>query len=166
MLPFLGWLCILRKWSKEDAIKEASSSNTTNKVSRKKLFKLFFQSPERIETNISLKLPLTIVTLIMNVPPIIAIPFINVLRIQLLKYHDNGDPTLHIQQLTEVCVINGEDTNCHKLQYFPNSSRGKVAALFGRYEIAHPTMTWAKVQRAFITRFNEIRSERQATIAS
>jgi hypothetical protein len=68
--------------------------------------------------------------------------------------------------LTEVCVINGEDTNCHKLQYFPNSPRGKVADLFGRYEIAHPTLTWAKVQRAFITRFNEIRSERQATIAS
>jgi hypothetical protein len=113
-----------------------------------------------------LKLPLAIVTLIMNVPPIITLPFVNVLKIYLLKYHDNGNPTLHMWQLTKVCVTNGKDTNCHKLQYFPNSRRGKVANLFGRYEIAHPTMTWAKAQRAFITRFNEIRNEGQATIAS
>jgi len=71
---------------------------------------------------------------------------------KLPKYHGYGDLALHIRQLIEVCVTNGEDTNCHKLQYFSNSPRGKVADWFGRYEIAHPTMTWAKVQRAFITR--------------
>jgi hypothetical protein len=43
----------------------------------------------------------------------------------------------------KVCVINGEYTDCHKLQYFPNSFRG-------RYEIVHPTTTWAKVQCDFI----------------
>ncbi len=68
--------------------------------------------------------------------------------------------------MIKVCVTNGEDTNYHKLQYFPNSSRGKVTDWFGRYEIAHPTMTWAEVQHAFITRFNEIRSEGQAIVAS
>jgi hypothetical protein len=76
-----GWMHIPRKQSKEDAIEKASSSNTANKVSRRKLFKLFFKSPECIKTNIFLKFPLTIVTLIMNVPPIMAIPLANVLRI-------------------------------------------------------------------------------------
>jgi hypothetical protein len=66
----------------------------------------------------------------------------------------------------KVCVTNGEDTNCHELQYFPNFPREKVADWFGRYEIAHPTMTWAKVQHAFITQFNEIRIEGQATVTS
>jgi hypothetical protein len=92
-----GWPHIPRKWSKKDATEKANSGNITNKVSRRKLFKLFFKSPERIKTNISLKLPPTIVALIMNVPPIMAIPFANVLQIQLPKYHDNEDLVLHIQ---------------------------------------------------------------------
>jgi hypothetical protein len=58
-----GWPHIPRKRSKEDATKEANNSNTANKVSRKKLFKLFFKSPEHIKTNIFLKLPPTIVAL-------------------------------------------------------------------------------------------------------
>jgi hypothetical protein len=33
----------------------------------------------------------------MNVPPIMVVPFVNALRIQLLKYHDKEDPVLHIQ---------------------------------------------------------------------
>jgi hypothetical protein len=37
-----GWPHIPRKWSKEDAIEEANSSNTINKISKRKLFKLFF----------------------------------------------------------------------------------------------------------------------------
>jgi hypothetical protein len=39
----------------------------------------------------------------------------------------------------KVCVTNGEYTDCHNLQYFPNSLRGRVVNWFGRYEIAHPT---------------------------
>jgi hypothetical protein len=62
----------------------------------------------------------------MNVPPIMAIPPANALQIQLPKYHDNGDLVLHIQQLTKVCVTNGKDTDHHKLQYFPNSLRGRA----------------------------------------
>jgi hypothetical protein len=52
--------------------------------------------------------------------------------------------------LTKVCVTNGEDIDPHKLQYFPNSLKGKIANWFGKYETAHSTTTWAKVQRAFI----------------
>jgi hypothetical protein len=66
----------------------------------------------------------------------------------------------------KVCVTNGEYTDCHKLQYFPNSLRGRVVDWFGRYEIAHPTTTWAKVQCAFMIRFSEIRNEGQAIAAS
>jgi hypothetical protein len=129
-----GWPCIPRKWSKEDATKEVSSGNIVNEVSRRKSFKIFFQSPECIKTNIFLKLPPTIAALIMNVPPIMAVPLANVLRIQLPKYHDNGELVLHIQQLMKVCVINGENTDCHKLQYFLNSLRGRVVDWFGKYE--------------------------------
>ncbi len=53
-----------------------------------------------------------------------------------------------------------------QITIFPNSSRGKVANWFGRYEIVHSTMTWAEVQCAFMIRFNEIRNEGQATVAS
>jgi hypothetical protein len=63
----------------------------------------------------------------MNVPPIMVIPPTNVLKIQLLKHHDNKYPILHIRQLMKVCVTNGEDTNHHKLQYFPNSLKGRTA---------------------------------------
>ncbi len=68
--------------------------------------------------------------------------------------------------MRKVCVINGEYTDYHKLQYFPNSLRGRVVDWFGRYETAHPTRTWAKVQCAFIIPFNEIRSEGQPIAAS
>jgi hypothetical protein len=65
-----GWPHIPRKRSKKDAIEEAISNNIANEVFKRKLFKLFFKSPEHIKTNISLKLPPTIVALTMNVPPI------------------------------------------------------------------------------------------------
>jgi hypothetical protein len=72
-----GWPHIPRKQSKEDATEEASISNIANKASRRKLFKLFFRSPVRNKTNIFLKLSPTILALIMNVPPIMAVPFAN-----------------------------------------------------------------------------------------
>jgi hypothetical protein len=54
--------------------------------------------------------------------PLVATALIvgNVLKIQLPEYHDGDEPLSHIQQLTKVCVTNGENTNLHKLQYFPN----------------------------------------------
>ncbi len=102
-----GWSCTPNKLSKEDATKEACSNNTANEISRRKLFKLIFQSLEHIKTGISLKLPMIIAALIMNVPPIMVVPLANVLRIQLLKYYDNEDLVLHIRQLMKVCVTNG-----------------------------------------------------------
>jgi hypothetical protein len=54
------------------------------------------------------------------------IPLANALRIQLPKYHDNESPILHIRQLTKVCVTNGKNIYNHKLQYFPNSWRGRA----------------------------------------
>jgi len=56
----------------------------------------------------------------------------------------------------KVCVSNGENTNHHKLQYFPNSLRGETTNWFGRFQIVHLASTWAKVQRAFIIGFSEI----------
>ncbi len=35
---------------------------------------------------------------------------------------------------------------------------------FGKHETTHLKVTWAKVQRAFITRFNEIKSEGQIVV--
>ncbi len=66
----------------------------------------------------------------------------------------------------KACVTNRENIDYHKIQYFPNSLRGRIVDWFGKYEIAYLTTSWAKVQRAFIIWFSEIRSEGQATVAS
>ncbi len=58
-------------------------------------------------------------------------------------------------------MINGEDTNDHKLQYFPNSLRGRAIDWFVGYETTHLVTTWDEIQWAFISQFNEIRSEGQ-----
>ncbi len=81
----------------EDAIEEASSNNIANKVSRRELFKLFLYSLEWVKTSITLNLPLITIALVMNVPPIMAIPSTNALEIQLPKYHNNEDLILHIR---------------------------------------------------------------------
>jgi hypothetical protein len=49
-----------------------------------------------------------------------AIVVVNILGIPLPKFHD-GDGVTHIGRLAKVCVMNGEDTNAHKLQYFPTT---------------------------------------------
>jgi hypothetical protein len=67
------------------------------------------------------------VTLIMFVPPIMVLPTTNVLHIQLPKYHDNDDPMSHLRQLTKIFVTNGKNILDHKLQYFPNLLKGKIA---------------------------------------
>ncbi len=86
------------------------------------------------------------------------------MRIQLPKYQDNENPVLHVRELTKVCVINGENIDNHKLQYFPNYLKGRVTNWFGKYEIAHPKTTWAQVQRAFITWFSEIKTRGQTVV--
>lgn len=91
-----GWPQIPKKLSKEAVIEEANSSNAIDEALGKKLFKLFFQSHEYINTKISLNPPPTIVAPIMNLPPIMVIPPTNALRIQLPKYHDNEHLVLHI----------------------------------------------------------------------
>ncbi len=89
-----GWLRIPRIWSEGDVIEETNSSNITNEIFRRKLFKLFLQSHECIKINIYLNLPQTTTTLIMNISwryPC------KLLRIYLPKYHDNEDLILNIQ---------------------------------------------------------------------
>jgi hypothetical protein len=58
----------------------------------------------------------------MNIPPIMDVIPTNVLKIQLPKYHDNDDPILHIKS-----IINSKDIDDHKIQYFLNSLKGRVA---------------------------------------
>jgi hypothetical protein len=62
----------------------------------------------------------------MNSNPLMVIIPTNVFRIQLLKYYDNDDRVIHIQQLTKVYLINGEDIYDHKLQYFLNSLKREL----------------------------------------
>ncbi len=101
----------------------------------------------------------------MNVIPIMVIPLVNALHIQLLNYHNNYDLVVHIQQLTKVCVMNDENTKDHKIQYFANFFKKKVIDWFAKYETAHPTGTWNQMQFTLITQFSEIQSERQAIMA-
>jgi hypothetical protein len=37
------------------------------------------------------------------------------------KFHDGYDAIIHIGRLAKMCVINGEDIDAHKLQYFPTT---------------------------------------------
>ncbi len=71
----------------------------------------------------------------MNINPLMVVVLANVLRIQLPKYHDNDDHVKHIRQLTIVCMTNGEDTNNHKLKYFPNSLKGKTNGFPGMNQL-------------------------------
>ncbi len=50
-----------------------------------------------------------------------------------------------IQYYTFKFVINGKDTDDHKIQYFLNSLKGKVVDQFAKYETTHPTTTWNQV---------------------
>jgi hypothetical protein len=54
-------------------------------------------------------------------PPTMAIMATNILRIPLPKFHDGDDMVTHIGRLAKVCVMNGEDIDAHKLQYFPKT---------------------------------------------
>jgi hypothetical protein len=119
-------LRIPRKHLEEDVTKKANSSNAIDEAFGRDLFKLFLQRPECIKTGILLNPPLIIVTPIMNLLPIMVILLVNALHIQLSKYHHNEDPILHIQQLVKVCVTNRKKNNDHKLQYFPNSLKGRI----------------------------------------
>jgi len=96
----------------------------------------------------------------MNMNPIMVVILVDVLCIQLLKYHDNDDFIIYIQQLTKLCVTNEENMDDHKLQYFLNSFKRKAADWFSRYETIHPVATWNEVQCVFINQFSEICSKR------
>ncbi len=74
----------------------------------------------------------------------------NVLSIQLLKYHDGGEPLSHIQQFTKVCVTNSENNNLNKLQYFLDNLQGKTNDWFAHFETTNLAITWSVVQQAFI----------------
>jgi hypothetical protein len=74
----------------------------------------------------------------------------NVLSIQLLKYHNGGEPLSHIQQLTKVCVTNSENTNLNKLQYFPDNLQGRTNDWSTHFETTNLAIAWPVVQQAFI----------------
>jgi hypothetical protein len=54
---------------------------------------------------------------IVIVPLIMAAPISNVLRIQLPLYQIDDDPTSNLQQLTKICVTNGENTNPYRYNH-------------------------------------------------
>jgi hypothetical protein len=66
-----------------------------------------------------------------------AIVVANVLQIPLPKFHDGDDAIIHIGRLPKVCVKNSEDTDAHKLQYFPTTLQGKNASWFSHFETTH-----------------------------
>jgi hypothetical protein len=45
----------------------------------------------------------------------------NILRIPLPKFHDDDDVVTHIGRLAKICVMNCENNDAHKLQYFPTT---------------------------------------------
>jgi len=98
--------------------------------------------------------------MMMNTNPIMVVVLVDVLRIQLLKYHDNDDLIIYIQQLIKVCVTNEENMDDHKVQYFFNSFKRKATDWFFKYEMIHPMATWNEVQWVFINQFSEICNER------
>jgi hypothetical protein len=87
----------------------------------------------------------------------------NVLWIPLPKFHDGDDAIIHIGRLAKICVMNGEDTNAHKLEYFCTTLWGKNVSWFIHYETTNPLGTWGKVQ--FISRFSDVHNKRQAIVA-
>ncbi len=87
------------------------------------------------------------------------------MRIPLSKFHDGNDVVTCIGRLAKVCVMNGEDTNARKLQYFPTTLWGKNANWLSCYETTIPVATWGGVQHAFISKFSDVHNKRQAIVA-
>ncbi len=110
-----GWPRIPRWQANGKLVKIQSDNGSNDQPLERELFGITPNLNLLNRKTLSTQQPI-IVGIMMNMIPFIAIIPINVLRIQLLKYHDNDDHVLHIWQLTKVCVINGEDINDHKLQ--------------------------------------------------
>ncbi len=60
--------------------------------------------------------------------------------------------------------MNGEDTDAHKLQYFPRTLLGKNASWFIHYETTNRIVTWGEVQCAFISKFSDVHNKKQAIV--
>ncbi len=121
-----GWLRIPRWQANEKSIKTLSNNGSSDQPLEKELFGTTLNL-DLLNTRTLSTRQLSSVATMMNVNPLMVVVLANVLCIQLLKYHDNDDPVIHIWQLTKVYVTNGENTNDHKLQYFPKKFRGRVA---------------------------------------
>ncbi len=145
-------------------MKELNDCGSSNRPLKRELFETF-SSLDLFNTITLLNRQLPTIVTVMNVNAIMVVVPPNVLHIQLLRYHNNDDPVIHITQLTKVFVINGEYIDDHKLQYFSNSLTGRATNWFARYETTHPIATWNEVQWAFISLFSEICNEGQ-TIAT
>jgi hypothetical protein len=104
-------------------------------------------------------------TTVILVPLAMVIVVGNVLWIPLPKFHDGDDAIIHIGRLTKICVTNSEAINAHKLEYFPTTLWRKNVSWFIHYETTNHPATWGEVQCAFISKFNNVHSKRQAIVA-
>jgi hypothetical protein len=55
------------------------------------------------------------IAIVIHVLPTMVIVEPNVLQIPLPKFHDGCDAITHIRRLAKICVMNGEDSDAHKL---------------------------------------------------
>jgi hypothetical protein len=65
----------------------------------------------------------------------------NILQIPLPKFHDGDDAVTHIGRLAKVCVMNGKNTDAHKLQYFLTTLQGKNVNWFIHHETTNLVAT-------------------------
>jgi len=154
-----GWAQIPRWQVDKKLVRTLSNDGSIGQPLKRELFRTT-SSPNLVNTRTLSTQELAIVAT-MNMNPLMVVVPTNVLHIQLSKYHDDDDLVIHIRQLTKVCVINGKDTNNHKLQFFPIFLKRITIDWFAKYEMAHLVATWGEVQQDFINRFSEIRSEGQ-----
>jgi hypothetical protein len=68
----------------------------------------------------------------------------------------------NIATSTSISSTSNNGSNNGKLQYFPNSLKGRTTNWFVQYEITNPTSTWNEIQQAFIVKFSEVQGEDQA----
>jgi hypothetical protein len=109
-----GWPHIPRWQVDEKLVRTLNNDGSRDQPLDKELFGITL-SLDLVNKIILSTRQLTTIATMMNVNPLMVVVPINVLRIQLPKYHDNDDLVIHIPQSTKVCVTNGEDTNDHKI---------------------------------------------------
>ncbi len=90
-----GWLRIPRWQANEKSIKTLSNNGSNDQPLEKELFGTT-SNLDLLNTRTLSTRQLSSVATMMNVNPLMVVVLANVLCIQLLKYHDNDDPVIHI----------------------------------------------------------------------